>query len=335
MEKLYNNDETDSEIYKTLKLEPFENITVSATEVAGLIGGSEYKTQYKSIMELKNKKNQKEFDPNFIDVWNSSKTIDDKIKNISNPLIKQGILVEDLIRKTFEDASEHKILETQKAFRSGLLTCIVDGIGIDEDGNRSIYEFKHSNDIQSYEDIPNDYKIQCYINMILSGIFNCYLVVSNLNTYTLTFKISFNPKIFSRIDSYLFDVYTTYIIDGNTPQMGESDLAEYYNDPTKLKNTNLNLNGVFDDSIIDELNEIKKNIEKLTKRKHEIEDKIKSAIGFNKSITTSKYIIEWRPSMRVYIDRDLLKMLYPDVYKDVKKENKLRVLKIYKKRFEN
>lgn len=275
---------------------------IGGTDIAAILGISEFKTPHEAWERILLKKEIE-----------------------ANRSMIRGTKIEPFIADFAKDDYGFKYEAFQQRIQKGVAAGTIDAIGTDENGNKTIFEFKSSVMIKDTQDIPADYKTQCYWYMGLYGASRCNLIIMDGFFNLKRFVIDYRKDVFDAIDLRAGEWYEKHIINEIPPELVTREIIDMYKKVEDVKGI-MSAKNISKEELIQYF-ETKRKIKELEDEITKIEDKIKEEIKDNEGIQIDNMIVTWKPQKKETVDTAMLKNDYPDVYEKVKKVTTYRVLR--------
>ena len=285
------------------------NITIGGSMIAAVLGVSEYTTSREAWEILMG---MKQNDPN------------------QYALIR-GRIAEEFIEKLSCELWGFDIIDHQVEVTHGIGHGTIDAVGYAEE--LSLFEYKSSNkSIDEYESIPLQYRLQVQWYLGLWNKVNpritikkAYLIFMDGYFNLKKFEIPFNQELFDAIYQTAEEWHQKYIVGNTPPPEVDADILKRIND--------IEPNGVIElpsemYPLLEQLESVKDQITVLEVKKKELEDKIKIQMKDVEEGYLGNIKISFKIQSRESVDAKLLKIKYPQIYEELKKESKFRVLRI-------
>ncbi|MDQ0158841.1 YqaJ viral recombinase family nuclease [Alkalibacillus salilacus] len=176
------------------------------------------------------------------------------------------------------------------------------------------------------DEIPTPYLLQC----------QWYMAVLNYDAWWIAVLIGGNKFVYKKIerDEELIeqlieiakDFWNNHVLADNPPEIDGTDastnlLKAMYPESTNDEKVDLEneLNSYFD-----ALQVIKSEMDDLTQRKKEYENKIKEHLGEHEEGSSNRFVAKWKTVNSTNFDKKKLKQDYPDLYEQYTKESSYR-----------
>ena len=276
---------------------------IGGTDVAAILGLSQYRTPYEVWDEKKNGNNP--FTGNQFTEW--------------------GTRLEPVIIQKFQDDNDVEVVDNNKKFIHSdhpFLGCHPDGL-FEKKGETRLLEVKTvgSNAFKHWgNDVPLEYYCQIQHNMMITNTKKAVLAYFVLDTRLYDeIEINFDQEFVTKQTAFLVEWWSRYI-DGD--EIPTKVVADYEKDSPEKSIIEAD-----DDAInaYENLLTIKDKIKGLTDLKETYENTLKEKIGEHTEMMHGlDTIATWRPSVRVSLNSKKLKEEEPDTFLKYAKETNYR-----------
>lgn len=267
-----------------------------------------------------------------LNVWaeKTGKIIPEDISN--NLPVKLGTRLEEVVAELFEEASGKKVRRCNKILvhpKYAFITCQIDRDIVGED---AIVELKTASAWKAKEwkgeEIPQEYIIQCYHQLAVTGAAVCYIAVLIGNQEFIWKAIYRDEGIISSIISKEFEFWTTYVTPNVMPMtITQDDGGTLYQlFPVSDPNKDVALT---DDAniLIESINANETEIALLESDVDKAKNELKAMLGEAESGRTSLHRITWKQQSSNRIDTERLKKEQATIYSAYLKTSTTRVFR--------
>lgn len=181
----------------------------------------------------------------------------------------------------------------------------------------------------SGEEIPQEYILQCYHYLAVTGAAKCYLAVLIGNTDFKIKEIMRNEKIQGDIIAREVDFWQNYVVPKVMPLVISKDDGGALRDLFPEESDNIELILTPDNErLIENLQALKADAISLEGNIKKLENELKAIIKDAKCAQSERFKVTWKPQVRTSVDGDKLKKEFPDVSAQCEKKTNMRVLRI-------
>lgn len=217
-----------------------------------------------------------------------------------------GRILEGPVKKHFSDVTGYKTIEIPHilaSYQYPFLTCNLDGICIDDQGQTCVLEIKTASYATEWENgsIPVEYLLQVQHYLYITGLQSAYIAVLIAGSDFRYQRIERNDNIINAIESRAIEFWINNVQKNlpPTPSAADNDLM------TKLfpkaNPSTVTLDESFD-TMLAEIEDIKKLQKELKEKQDEIEAKIKMALGENEVGLIGEWQVSWKQTNRTLFD---------------------------------
>lgn len=250
-------------------------------------------------------------------------------------VMRQGRDFEEYVARRFTEETGKKVRRRNYMFLHDDYDYILADIDREIIGENAGLECKttslfNKSDFENGE-IPLYYYVQIMHYMAVMGYDRMYLAVLVLSKGFYWFKIERDEEEIQSLLQSECDFWNNYIIPEKMPPVDGSDATQEVIEKLYPEENTDKIVYVRDEMMLD-YERLKSLSDDVKNKLDEVKNKIKATLGNSMTGSSSGYKITWKSQCKTTVDSKKLKEKYPEVYKQVTKNSKSRVLRITQKK---
>jgi putative phage-type endonuclease len=282
---------------------------ISSTEVAAILGLSDYKETPYSVWERK---------------------VHDVPDKEETDIMRWGKLLEPVIISELERTDKIKVVNNNKFYSDPEYPFLA----THPDGEHEYVDGIRNNEIKTVaswayrnweSDCPNEYYCQIQYTLGITKRKSCLFTVFEMDARkTHNKEIFFDPEFYAKLKEFMIYFWTENVVKSIPPDYSVEDYKRMIN--------------IFDDynevdvSVIHDIKKyrlLEQKLEKTQSKIDQMKENLQMKIGEKSGIRYGIDILAtWKPQSKITIDAKMLKELAPLIYEQCKKVSNFRVLRI-------